>query len=151
MKRLIGCCRSESAYLSEGRKQRRSEKNRNLPVRRSRGKRHSRDGIVEWKKKGLWRAWQRTTGIAAFRLTKWFASKKVCPSRHFLSRCFLALSVSIARHCQYNSHIATYHLQRQSKMASMASGPTHPFTCNTCQVAFRSSDLQRTHMQSDWQ
>ncbi|GAB7362590.1 hypothetical protein MBLNU230_g2904t1 [Neophaeotheca triangularis] len=26
----------------------------------------------------------------------------------------------------------------------------HPFTCNTCQVAFRSSDLQRTHMQSDW-
>ncbi|QIX01819.1 hypothetical protein AMS68_007336 [Peltaster fructicola] len=27
---------------------------------------------------------------------------------------------------------------------------THPFTCNTCQVAFRGSDLQRTHMQSDW-
>ena len=27
---------------------------------------------------------------------------------------------------------------------------SHPFTCNTCQVAFRSSDLQRTHMQSDW-
>ncbi|GAB7349418.1 hypothetical protein MBLNU459_g8533t1 [Dothideomycetes sp. NU459] len=35
-------------------------------------------------------------------------------------------------------------------MASAAAGPTHPFTCNTCQVAFRSSDLQRTHMQSDW-
>ncbi|KAI5370473.1 hypothetical protein Slin14017_G013520 [Septoria linicola] len=30
------------------------------------------------------------------------------------------------------------------------SGSAHPFTCNTCQVAFRSSDLQRTHMQSDW-
>ncbi|KIW04167.1 uncharacterized protein PV09_04483 [Verruconis gallopava] len=29
-------------------------------------------------------------------------------------------------------------------------GSTHPFTCNTCQVAFKSSDLQRTHMQSDW-
>lgn len=29
-------------------------------------------------------------------------------------------------------------------------GSAHPFTCNTCQVAFRSSDLQRTHMQSDW-
>ncbi|KAF2151864.1 hypothetical protein K461DRAFT_279375 [Myriangium duriaei CBS 260.36] len=29
-------------------------------------------------------------------------------------------------------------------------GTSHPFTCNTCQVAFRSSDLQRTHMQSDW-
>ncbi|KMU83604.1 cytoplasm protein [Coccidioides immitis H538.4] len=27
---------------------------------------------------------------------------------------------------------------------------THPFTCNTCQVAFRSSDAQRTHMRSDW-
>ena len=29
-------------------------------------------------------------------------------------------------------------------------GSSHPFTCNTCQVAFRTSDLQRTHMQSDW-
>jgi pre-60S factor REI1 len=27
---------------------------------------------------------------------------------------------------------------------------THPFTCNTCQVAFRSGDLQRAHMQTDW-
>ncbi|KAF2036448.1 hypothetical protein EK21DRAFT_51973 [Setomelanomma holmii] len=27
---------------------------------------------------------------------------------------------------------------------------THPFTCNTCQVAFRSSELQRAHMQTDW-
>ncbi|KAF1997372.1 zinc finger protein [Amniculicola lignicola CBS 123094] len=27
---------------------------------------------------------------------------------------------------------------------------THPYTCNTCQVAFRSSDLQRAHMQTDW-
>ncbi|KAF2669807.1 pre-60S factor REI1 [Microthyrium microscopicum] len=33
-------------------------------------------------------------------------------------------------------------------MASTQS--THPFTCNSCQVAFKSSDLQRTHMQSDW-
>ncbi|KAF4553035.1 C2H2 type zinc-finger-containing protein [Elsinoe fawcettii] len=32
----------------------------------------------------------------------------------------------------------------------VTNGSTHPFTCNTCQVAFRSSDLQRTHMQSDW-
>lgn len=32
----------------------------------------------------------------------------------------------------------------------MASQSTHPFTCNTCQVAFKSSDLQRTHMQTDW-
>lgn len=27
---------------------------------------------------------------------------------------------------------------------------THPFTCNSCQVAFRSSELQRAHMQTDW-
>ncbi|KAK3303547.1 C2H2 type zinc-finger-domain-containing protein [Chaetomium strumarium] len=27
---------------------------------------------------------------------------------------------------------------------------THPYTCNTCQVAFRNSDLQRGHMRSDW-
>ncbi|TID20537.1 zinc finger protein [Venturia nashicola] len=32
----------------------------------------------------------------------------------------------------------------------MSGQSTHPFTCNTCQVAFKSSDLQRTHMQSDW-
>lgn len=38
-------------------------------------------------------------------------------------------------------------------MATVTAPPAasaHPFTCNTCQVAFRSSDLQRTHMQSDW-
>ncbi|GIZ39229.1 hypothetical protein CKM354_000262000 [Cercospora kikuchii] len=34
--------------------------------------------------------------------------------------------------------------------ASVQNGSAHPFTCNTCQVAFRTSDLQRTHMQSDW-
>lgn len=27
---------------------------------------------------------------------------------------------------------------------------THPYTCNSCQVAFRNSDLQRGHMRSDW-
>ncbi|KAF2092124.1 hypothetical protein K490DRAFT_61569 [Saccharata proteae CBS 121410] len=27
---------------------------------------------------------------------------------------------------------------------------SHPFTCNTCQVAFRASELQRSHMQTDW-
>lgn len=34
--------------------------------------------------------------------------------------------------------------------ATSTNGSPQPFTCNTCQVAFRSSDLQRTHMQSDW-
>lgn len=28
---------------------------------------------------------------------------------------------------------------------------THPFTCNTCQVAYRNADLQKGHMKSDWQ
>ncbi|KFY22325.1 hypothetical protein V493_06659 [Pseudogymnoascus sp. VKM F-4281 (FW-2241)] len=27
---------------------------------------------------------------------------------------------------------------------------SHPYTCNTCQVAFRNSELQRGHMRSDW-
>ncbi|EEH05758.1 zinc finger protein [Histoplasma capsulatum G186AR] len=34
--------------------------------------------------------------------------------------------------------------------ASLNIAATHPFTCNTCQVAFRNSDAQRTHMRSDW-
>ncbi|KAL3421710.1 C2H2 type zinc finger containing protein [Phlyctema vagabunda] len=27
---------------------------------------------------------------------------------------------------------------------------SHPYTCNTCQVAFRNSELQRGHMRTDW-
>ncbi|KEF63841.1 uncharacterized protein A1O9_01819 [Exophiala aquamarina CBS 119918] len=27
---------------------------------------------------------------------------------------------------------------------------SHPYTCNSCAVAFRNSDAQRTHMRSDW-
>ena len=27
---------------------------------------------------------------------------------------------------------------------------THPYTCNSCSVAFRNSDAQRNHMRSDW-
>ncbi|AEO58790.1 hypothetical protein MYCTH_2093740 [Thermothelomyces thermophilus ATCC 42464] len=27
---------------------------------------------------------------------------------------------------------------------------SHPYTCNTCQVAFRNSDLQKGHMRNDW-
>lgn len=27
---------------------------------------------------------------------------------------------------------------------------SHPYTCNTCQVAFRNSDLQKGHMRGDW-
>ncbi|KAJ4507333.1 pre-60S factor rei1 [Exophiala dermatitidis] len=40
-------------------------------------------------------------------------------------------------------------------MATAAPAPvdiaqTHPYTCNSCAVAFRNSDAQRTHMRSDW-
>lgn len=28
---------------------------------------------------------------------------------------------------------------------------SHPYTCNTCQVAYRNNDLQKGHMKSDWQ
>ncbi|EWC46417.1 hypothetical protein DRE_04360 [Drechslerella stenobrocha 248] len=31
-----------------------------------------------------------------------------------------------------------------------STGSSHPFTCNTCQVAFKSSDGQRNHMHTDW-
>ncbi|EFX01491.1 c2h2 finger domain containing protein [Grosmannia clavigera kw1407] len=44
-------------------------------------------------------------------------------------------------------------------MATIASGrpamkldapASHPYSCNTCQVAFRNSDLQKNHMKGDW-
>jgi pre-60S factor REI1 len=42
-------------------------------------------------------------------------------------------------------------------MASAAAQPatagnsaSHPYTCNTCQVAYRNIDLQKGHMKSDW-
>ncbi|KAI9887705.1 MAG: hypothetical protein M1823_000454 [Watsoniomyces obsoletus] len=35
-------------------------------------------------------------------------------------------------------------------VATSAVPSSHPYTCNACQVAFRSSELQRGHMHSDW-
>lgn len=35
--------------------------------------------------------------------------------------------------------------------ATAATSASHPYTCNTCQVAYRNTDLQKTHMKSDWQ
>lgn len=58
-------------------------------------------------------------------------------SRYLHHQLFLA-----APHRSRNAH------QDPSTMATQAS---HPFTCNTCQVAFRASELQRAHMQTDWQ
>jgi pre-60S factor REI1 len=28
---------------------------------------------------------------------------------------------------------------------------SHQFTCNSCQVAYRTDTMQREHMKSDWQ
>ncbi|RBR23274.1 uncharacterized protein FIESC28_03857 [Fusarium coffeatum] len=34
--------------------------------------------------------------------------------------------------------------------SAQAAGASHPYTCNTCQVAYRNIDLQKGHMKSDW-
>ncbi|KAH6981353.1 C2H2 type zinc-finger-domain-containing protein [Ilyonectria sp. MPI-CAGE-AT-0026] len=34
--------------------------------------------------------------------------------------------------------------------AAAATSASHPYTCNTCQVAYRNIDLQKSHMKSDW-
>ncbi|KAG5923153.1 hypothetical protein E4U42_005043 [Claviceps africana] len=34
--------------------------------------------------------------------------------------------------------------------AGVATAASHPYTCNTCQVAYRNIDLQKGHMKSDW-
>ncbi|KAK1070454.1 pre-60S factor rei1 [Friedmanniomyces endolithicus] len=40
--------------------------------------------------------------------------------------------------------------QSQSTAAPTMLPSSHPYTCNTCQIALKTSDLQRQHMQSDW-
>ncbi|KAL2755574.1 hypothetical protein ACRALDRAFT_2104590 [Sodiomyces alcalophilus JCM 7366] len=37
-----------------------------------------------------------------------------------------------------------------SAAAGAGDAASHPFTCNTCAVAYRNIDLQRGHMKSDW-
>ncbi|CAG9988539.1 unnamed protein product [Clonostachys byssicola] len=37
-----------------------------------------------------------------------------------------------------------------STAAQPATSASHPYTCNTCQVAYRNIDLQKGHMKSDW-
>ncbi|OAA61101.1 c2h2 finger domain containing protein [Niveomyces insectorum RCEF 264] len=38
-----------------------------------------------------------------------------------------------------------------SRSAAKQDAPSsHPYSCNTCQVAFRNSDLQKGHMKGDW-
>ncbi|PSS18451.1 hypothetical protein M430DRAFT_139697 [Amorphotheca resinae ATCC 22711] len=46
--------------------------------------------------------------------------------------------------------IAASRVPASSLSAHADTSSTHPYTCNTCQVAFRNSELQRGHMRSDW-
>ena len=61
----------------------------------------------------------------------------------------------MSKHFLFPRHSLSPHNTPITRMAATNSSQanslsSHPFTCNTCQVAFRSSELQRTHMQSDW-
>lgn len=67
-----------------------------------------------------------------------------CPASLLLTN-FTDLDRSLAYRRYISREAAATEHPANTIMAS-----THPFTCNTCQVAFRGSDLQRTHMQSDW-
>ncbi|KAL1836614.1 hypothetical protein VTJ49DRAFT_4875 [Mycothermus thermophilus] len=46
--------------------------------------------------------------------------------------------------------MATISGRRTAPNNNVMGNPSHPYTCNTCQVAFRNSDLQKGHMRSDW-
>lgn len=85
-----------------------------------------------------------------------------CPSyRGPSQRCWAISRKPIATHCHRaaptQSVIFTTQLflppqqLPQKAPGTMATPASHPFTCNTCQVAFRASELQRAHMQTDWQ
>ncbi|KAK3115851.1 pre-60S factor rei1 [Teratosphaeriaceae sp. CCFEE 6253] len=45
--------------------------------------------------------------------------------------------------------MATFAQPRAEAPPAMTAS-THPYTCNTCQIALKTSELQRQHMQSDW-
>ena len=66
----------------------------------------------------------------------------------------LVISSDTLRHYKYFllllDDMATLMHSQQPAAQAQQIGSSHPFTCNTCQVAFRGNDLQRTHMQSDW-
>ncbi|KOS22032.1 Cytoplasmic 60S subunit biogenesis factor REI1 -like protein [Escovopsis weberi] len=46
--------------------------------------------------------------------------------------------------------MASIQAAAKGQAAAVATAATHPYTCNTCQVAYRNIDLQKTHMKSDW-
>ncbi|PHH53580.1 Cytoplasmic 60S subunit biogenesis factor REI1 -like protein [Ceratocystis fimbriata CBS 114723] len=35
-------------------------------------------------------------------------------------------------------------------MATASTATSHPYTCNTCRIGYRATDLQKAHMRSDW-
>lgn len=65
-----------------------------------------------------------------------------CHKTKFLERFFFTRNMASIT----ASRVPASGLSAQGDTAS-----THPYTCNTCQVAFRNSELQRGHMRSDWQ
>ncbi len=46
--------------------------------------------------------------------------------------------------------MATISSPAEPPKAPAPTGTSHPYTCNTCQVAFRHGDLQKAHMKGDW-
>ncbi|KAL1960117.1 hypothetical protein VTO42DRAFT_289 [Malbranchea cinnamomea] len=44
----------------------------------------------------------------------------------------------------------SYSTATEPAVGANGAPPSHPFTCNTCLVAFRSSEAQRNHMRTDW-
>ena len=82
------------------------------------------------------------------------------------SSCFGNASAILRRSLYLTCHHDQLRTSQAVMATIMASRPTatgpqptsvsnaaqsHPYTCNTCQVAFRNSDLQRSHMRTDWQ
>ncbi|ROT36225.1 zinc finger protein [Sodiomyces alkalinus F11] len=46
--------------------------------------------------------------------------------------------------------MASFDVAALGSLAVAGDSASHPFTCNTCAVAYRNIDLQRGHMKSDW-
>ena len=70
-----------------------------------------------------------------------------------LSALRIEISCFLCNQCSPSSY--TVRLYKQHSLYIMSSEATdvlqtHPYTCNSCAVAFRGSDAQRTHMRSDW-
>lgn len=86
----------------------------------------------------------------------------ICSHKTKLFSLFLCFSLSLSLSPFLSSqhpHTPRLTHQNTSIMASAAAAApatastsaSHPYTCNSCQVAYRNIDLQKGHMRSDWQ